>query len=348
MELFRATVMPDKKLYRQAGDAFAHKMKMWKVFFIIGMIMCFGLAPVLTYFSIINHSNDFIIIPTLGYLSIIYYYYAPAYMGRALYKSQSKKNLTKEETYSFNENNFIITTIESSSTYNYSTIEELYETDDLICLYFNKASAFIIPKKDIVNPRCDVRMFLESKSGKKFTFIKKKSTGKAVAKTIAIILSSALLSLLALGTAESNLDKPKEFTFGDYSITADGHFYEDKSSTNNDYVLMSTYVSLSVDKYSQEDINYALGKDNPSLEEIAKSICEDGIIKSAKQNNHYTYTVTFYDNVDGFDYYNLIYVQQIDDIYWVTQLNCDKTLESDYSEKFEKWISSIRYKSNEA
>ena len=348
MEFFRATVIPDKKLFRQAGDVFAHKIKLWKVFFIIGIIMCFVLAPVLTYFSIINHSNDFIIIPTLGYLSIIYYYYAPAYTGRALYKSQSKKNLTKEETYSFNENNFIITTIESSSTYNYSAIEELYETDDLICLYFNKASAFIIPKKNIVNPQCDVRMFLESKSGKKFTFIKKKSTGKAIAKTIAIILSSAFISLFALGTAESNLEKPKEFTFGDYSITADGHFYEDKSSTNNDYVLMSSYVSLSVDKYTQEDINYALGKDNPSLEEIAKSICENDIIKSAKQNNHYTYTVTFYDNADGFDYYNLIYVQQIDDVYWVTQLNCDKSLENDYAEKFEKWVSSIRYKSNEA
>lgn len=348
MELFRATVMPDKKLYRQAGDAFAHKMKMWKVFFIIGIIMCFVLAPVLTYFSIVNHSNDFIIMPTLGYLSIFYYYYAPAYMGRSLYKSQSKKNLTKEVNYSFNENNFLITTIESSSTYNYSAIEELYETDDLICLYFNKASAFIIPKKDIVNPRCDVRMFLESKSGKKFTSIKKQSTGKAVAKTIVIILSSALLSFLALGLAESNLDEPKEFTFGDYSITADGHFYEDESSTNNDYVLTSDYVSLSVDKYSQADINSALEKANPSLEEIAKSICDGDIIKSAKQNNHYTYTVTFYDNVDGFDYYNLIYVQQIDDTYWITQLNCEKSLENDYAEKFEKWVSSIRYKSNEA
>lgn len=47
-------------------------------------------------------------------------------------------------------------------------------------------------------------------------------------------------------------------------------------------------------------------------------------------------------------YYNLVCVQQIDDIYWVTQIYCEKYLEEDNADKFEGWISSIKHKTNAA
>ena len=63
MEFFRATVMPSKKLFRKAGDAFVHKNKSLKVLFIIGMVMCLVLAPVLTYISYTTHINKLYISP---------------------------------------------------------------------------------------------------------------------------------------------------------------------------------------------------------------------------------------------------------------------------------------------
>mgnify|MGYP003322632087 CR=1 FL=1 len=36
MELFKATVTPDKKLFRSAGDALVHKTKSLKAYLIIG------------------------------------------------------------------------------------------------------------------------------------------------------------------------------------------------------------------------------------------------------------------------------------------------------------------------
>ena len=99
MELFKATVMPNKKIFRKAADAFAHKMKSMNALLIVGLIICFVIGPVLTYLSNIRHINDFILVPTLGIILIAYYFLAPVYIGNSLFKSQSKKNLNKEVTY---------------------------------------------------------------------------------------------------------------------------------------------------------------------------------------------------------------------------------------------------------
>lgn len=348
MELFRATVMPDKKLYRKAGDALFHKTKSVRAFLISGLIICLVVGPLLTYISYINHFEDVFIVPTLGIIFIIYYFFAPSYMGKALFKSQSKKNLAKETTYSFTENEIRVSTVDSSSVYNYSAIEELYETDELICLYFNKQSAFIIPKDRIENPLCDVRMFLESRVGKKVNYVKKVSTGKSIAKTFAVLAASIVLTILSAGVADLVLEEPQTFSYKNYSITLDNHFYEDGDFANHSYTLFASDATMTVDDYSQKDIDYALDKENSSLEELAKSYCEGNRVKNVKKINHYTYDITFYDNVDGIDYYNIVSVQQIEDIYWVTQIYCEKILENDYKDKFEDWISSINFKGNEA
>lgn len=348
MELFKATVMPNKKIFRKAADAFAHKMKSMNTLLIVGLIICFVIGPVLTYLSNIRHINDFILVPTLGIILVAYYFLAPVYIGNSLFKSQSKKNLNKEVTYSFTENELKVSTIDSSAIYNYSAIEELYETDDLICLYLNKSAAFIIPKSTIENPCCDVRMFLESKVGKKFVYVKNKSTGKAVAKIFAVFVASLVASILSMTLADIKLDEPQTFSYEDYSITADKHLYEWEEKTNSSYSLTSSDVTLTVDEYTQENLDYAIEKENASLEELAKSYCEGNQVKNVNKSNPYTYNIAFYDSYEGTDYYNLVCVQQIDDIYWVTQIYCEKYLEEDYADKFEGWISSIKHKTNAA
>ena len=40
MELFKATVVPNKKLFRKAADAFAHKTKSMNALLIVGLIIC--------------------------------------------------------------------------------------------------------------------------------------------------------------------------------------------------------------------------------------------------------------------------------------------------------------------
>lgn len=347
MEFFRATVMPSKRLFRQAGDAFVHKNKSLKVLFIIGMVMCLVSAPVLTYLSYITHIDKLYLSPA-GIIFIAYYFFGPSYLGNALFRSQSKKNLNKETLYTFHENEFKLSTVDSNVVHNYSAIEELYETNDLICLYINKSAAYIIPKDSIRNPLCDVRAFLEAKVGKKFVFVKKKSTGAAIAKFIAVIVASIVLSLFASGLSNVMMDKPQTFSYEDYSITLDQHFYEDDTLAGCDYSIFSSDVTVTVCKYTQEDVDYSVGKENATIEEAAKSYCEDSTIKDSKSLNHYTYAVAFYDSYDSYNYYNLIYIQQINDEYWVTQLYCDKSDEDKYAKKFEDWALSIRMKTNKA
>lgn len=347
MEFFRATVMPSKKLFRQAGDAFVHKNKSLKVLFIIGMVMCLVLAPVLTYISYTTHINKLYISP-VGIIFIAYYFFGPSYLGNALFKSQSKKNLNKETLYTFHENEFRLSTVDSNIVHNYSVIEELYETNDLICLYVNKSAAYIIPKDSITNPLCDVRAFLEAKVGKKFVFVKKKSTGAAIAKFIAVIIVSVVLSLFASGVSNVMMDKPQTFSYGEYSITLDKHFYESDEIEGVDYSLISSDATMTVNCYTQEEVDDSLGKENATLEDATKNYCEDSIIKNAKKVNHYTYNVEFYDTYDDVDYYNLVSVQQIDSEYWITHIYCEKYMEEEYAEKFEKWISSIQNKTNKA
>lgn len=341
MELFKARVVPDKKLCRRAASAFVHKSKTMKAYLIVGLILSFAFGPILTYFAYINHYIDFIVVPTLGIIFLVVYFLAPVFAGKSIYRSQSKKNLTKEAVYSFTEENFRISTVDSSSIYEYSAIEELYETEDLICLFFNKASAFTIPKESIENPLCDVRMFLESKVGKKFIYVKNKSTGKAVGKSIGIVVASIAVAMVAWGIADFQLDEPQTFSYKSYSITADRHLTEWEDNQYNSYSLISSDITLTVDNYTQDDIDYELEKEKASLEDFTKYYCEDGQVKFAKKINHYTYNVSYYDSDDGFDYYNAVCIQQIDGEYWITHIYCDKELEESYSEKFDKWISSI-------
>lgn len=350
MELFKATVMPNKKLFRKAGDALFHKTKSIRTFLILGLIICLVLGPLLTYFLYINHFEDVIITPTLGIIFIVYYFFAPSYMGQSLFKSQSKKNLAKETVYSFTEDNIKAATIDSSSVYNYSAIEELYETDELICLYINKASALIIPKDKIENPLCDVRMFLESKVGKKFVYVKRHSTGKSIAKTFAVLAATIVLTVVSAAVADIALDKPQTFSYKNYSITLDKHFYEDQSANfgGHNYVLYASDITMYVDNYDQEDLDYVLDTEGAKLEDLAKSYCEESNVQDVKKVNHYTYDITFYDNYENVDYYNIVSVQQIEDSYWVTQIYCEKFSEEDYKDKFEDWISSITFKGNEA
>lgn len=341
MELFKARVVPDKKLFRREATAFVHKSKRMKALLIIGLILSFVIGPILTYFAYINHYTDFIVLSTPGLIFLVLYFLAPVYVGRSTHKSRSKNDFVKEIVYSFNENNFSVSTVVSSSVYEYSAIDELYETEEIFYLFINKNAAFIIPKKSIENPLCDVRMFLESKVGKKFIYVKKKSSGKAVAKSIGIVIASIAVAMVAWGIADFQLDEPQTFSYKSYSITADRHLTEWEDNYYSSYSLTSSDVTLTVDNYTQEYIDNELQKGNASLEDFTKYYCEDGQVKSAKKINHYTYNVSYYDSDDGFDYYNAVCIQQIDDEYWITHIYCDKDLEESYSEKFDKWISSI-------
>ena len=144
------------------------------------------------------------------------------------------------------------------------------------------------------------------------------------------------------------MDKPQTFSYGEYSITLDKHFYESDEIEGVDYSLISSDATMTVNCYTQEEVNDSLGKENATLEDATKNYCEDSIIKNAKKVNHYTYNVEFYDTYDDVDYYNLVNVQQIDSEYWITHIYCEKYMEEEYAEKFEKWISSIQNKTNKA
>ena len=344
MDFFKATVKLDKKLYRKAGDAFAFKNKTLKILLVLGLIICLVLGPVLTYLCYITHYSDFFIIPTLGIFFVFYYYFAPSILGSALLKSQSKKNLAKETTYYFSDNCFRAETCDSSSVIDYSAVESLLETDELYCLYVNKTSAFIVPKNSIENPLCDVKMFLESRVGQPFTFVKKKSAGKAAAKIIGIFILSIFLTLLALGIADIQLDKPQTFCYENYSITLDRHFTDWEENQNDDYSLASDEVTFILDRYTQRDMNYLYDAENITLQEIIKDFCSDIFVLDRKNDSSDNYIIKYlYDGDDGIKYFNIACFQQIGDDYWVTQICCEEYFKEDYEEKFEKWISTIKY-----
>lgn len=346
MDYFKATVKPDKKLFLKAGDAFAHSNKGLKIRLIVGLIICCVIWPVLTYVCYINHYDEFFVMPTLGIILVFNYFFSPKILGNAMYKSQSKKNLARETTYYFSDNNFRAEGVDTNSTANYSAVEALLETDGLYCLYINKASAIIIPKNSIENPLCDPKTFLESKVGQPFTFVKKKTAGKAVAKTLGIFALSIFLTLAAGVIGDFYLSKPQTFSYDNYSVTLDKHFTEWEENREDDYSLTSDEVSFIVDKYTQKDAEYALEDQYVNLEKIVKSFCEDTEIIDTKQVSRNNYLIKYFDESEGIEFYNAACIQQVGDEYWITQLYCEKTHQKDYEEQFDKWISSIKIKEN--
>lgn len=343
MDFFKATVRPDKKLFREAGDAFAQSNKRLKFLLIWGLVICLIVGPVLTYFCRLTHYGGLFVIPTLGIILIFYYYFSPKSLGNQMYKSQSKKNLTKETTYYFSDSDFRAETVDASSVASYSAIEALYETDGLYCLYVNKTSAFLIPKNCIENPLCDPKTFLESKVGQKFIFVKKKSAGKAAAKIIGIFAAGIILTLAAFIVADFQLDEPQTFSYEDYSVTLDKHFVEWEENQIDDYSLTSDDVTFLLDKYTQKDAKYAFDSQDINVEKIVNVFSEEVDMLDKKQTNRYNYIIKYNDEYEGVRYYNAVCIQQVGRDYWITQLYCEGSLREDYEELFDKWISSIKY-----
>ncbi|MCQ2484528.1 MAG: YcxB family protein [Clostridia bacterium] len=343
MDYIKATIKLDKKLFRKAGDALAYKNKKLKIRLIIGLIICFVIAPLLTYFCYLKQYDEIFVMPTLGIILIFSYYFYPKILGDTLYKAQSKEIPKKETTCYFSEDDFRVETVDTNSVIKYSAVVKLLETDDLYLIYITRTSAFIIPKNCIENSICDVKMFLESKVGKQFTFVKNKSTGKAVAKIIGIVILSLLLTFLAYGIADKQLDAPQTFYHENYSVTLDKHFAEWEENQMDDYSLASDEATLIVDKYNQEDAEYVFDDQNVNLEKIIDNFCEDVEMISTKQVNRNHYIIKYFDEYEGIKFYNTVCIQQVGDEYWITQLYCEKSLKEDYEQKFDTWISSIKY-----
>ncbi len=282
----------------------------------------------------------------IGIFFLVYYFCAPSTVGRALYKAQSKKNLIQQTYYTFTDDEIRVSTSDSSSVYNYSAIEELYETDEIYCLYFNKTSAFVIPKKCIENPLCDVKMFLQSKVGKDFIFVKRKSDGKTAAKVLGVSAAFVAVTFLAALAGDLSLYKPKTFTYEDYSITLDKHFYEWDNS-DCDYGLTTSDLSFALTKFTQEDVDYFVRKDNTDLEEFTRSYAEDSEVKEFKKLTPSTCYIAFYDEYEGYEYYNTVCIKQVDGEYWVSHFFTDRSMEEDYALDMKNWISSIEIKKGE-
>lgn len=346
MELYRALVKsPDKKYFRKVAEVFGRKNKTLKWFYWIGLIITLIAGPVFAFISYYCHFSEWIIFYPLGIYFLIYYYFAPVSFGNRLYKSQSKKNLNKDTTYCFSDSEIKITTVDMTTSLSYSGIEDFYETDEIYCLFVNKSFAYTIPKNAVEN-LCgyDFKTFIQNKIGKPAVYVKKKSTGKSTAKLFGIMTAGIILICIAFGLAEYILtENPKTFTFEDYSITLDQSFYDWQENDDTELALTNDLVYFTLEKYSDDDLYRAFFRKDVSIEDFAGDYKKEYKADMLKINE-FTYYLTFSDSYDDYDYYNAMCIQQIDGVFWVSQLFCDKSHEIDYAQSFLKWFSSIKYK----
>ena len=345
-ERFRATIRTDRQAYMESGAVISKRTRAGKILIAVGLIYILtGIGGLIIDYGYLRIAKSFLWIICGSVILGVRFFY-PFILGRKIKKASEKKFSSVMPTYYFNEEDIHIVSELENSSVSYAAIKEIVETENVFMLFVNKNTAFCIPKNCIENLTCDARDFFERKIGKPVIKQKTITKGKALLRSIAVFLAASVFIASYSTYQEIKMSKPEKFEFENYSVTLDGHFYDDYEEDDY-FAIYSEIVSIDIYRQTEKDAMEEYNCKSIDLKSYTEHLYEWLQISDGSEIKKLDDNALYFTYSDGDEIYNSYYfvcVHYADGVFWETDFCCAEGMRNIYEEQILEWAKTVKIK----